>query len=36
MDQWKAGMFTPAMEKRFREVEEQGLLPREIDRFGDC
>jgi predicted transposase/invertase (TIGR01784 family) len=35
MDQWEAGTFTPEVERRFREAEGRGLLPKEIDRFGD-
>jgi hypothetical protein len=35
MDDWDVELFTPEVERQFRELEAQGLLPREINRFGD-
>jgi hypothetical protein len=35
MDEWDVELFTPEVERQFREVEAQGLLPREINRFSD-
>jgi predicted transposase/invertase (TIGR01784 family) len=35
MEDWNPMVFTSEMEKEFLEAERRGLLPNEIDRFGD-